>query len=128
MHEYSVVAELVEALLPRLEEHEGRVTAVFLKKGDLRILSDRALKNAFEVVAQGTRLETATLEIESIPVRVTCRSCAYDGPARVLKDEGFHFAVPVLSCPSCGADVTVTSGRELTVDRVSIEAAAGADA
>jgi hydrogenase nickel incorporation protein HypA/HybF len=123
-----VVAELVEALLPRLEEHEGRVTAVFLKKGDLRILSDRALKNAFEVIAQGTRLETATLEIESIPVHVVCRSCAYDGPAQVLKDDTFHFAVPVLTCPACGADVAVKTGRELCVDRVSIETGSDGEA
>jgi len=61
MHEYSVVAELVSALLPRLEEHPGEVTTVFLKRGELRILSDWALKNAFEIVTEGTRLEGASL-------------------------------------------------------------------
>jgi len=120
MHEYSVVAELVAALLPRLEEHPGQVCAVFLKKGDLRILSDRALCNAFEIVAQGTRLEAATLEIESVPASVACRSCSYEGPAKMLRDEEFHFAVPILSCPKCGADVEIRSGRELSVDRVSV--------
>jgi len=125
MHEYSVVVELVDALLPRLEQHEGEVTAVFLKKGDLRILSDRALRNAFEVVAQGTRLEGATLEIESIPAAVACRSCSYSGSAKTLKDETLHFAVPVLSCPVCGADVEIRSGRELSVDRVSLRTTAG---
>jgi len=123
MHEYSVVAEIVSALLPRLEEHEGIVTAVYLKKGSLRILSDRALKNAFEVVAQGTRLEGASLEIEAIPVCVACRACGFEGAAEVLEDEAFHFAVPVLSCPACGAEVEVRSGRELSVDRVSIRTA-----
>ena len=125
MHEYSVVVELVDALLPRLEEHEGEVISVFLKKGDLRILSDRALQNAFEVVVQGTRLEGATLEIESIPASVACRSCDYAGPAKTLEDETLHFAVPVLACPVCGADVEIRSGRELSVDRVSLRTAAG---
>ena len=120
MHEYSVVVELVDALLPRLVDHAGEVTAVFLKKGDLRILSDRALKNAFEVVAQGTRLEGATLEIETIPARVACGSCHYEGLAKTLKDEAFHFAIPILTCPQCGSDVEVRSGRELSVDRVSV--------
>ena len=115
-----MVAELVDALLPRLAAHAGEVTTVFLKKGDLRILSDRALKNAFEVVAQGTRLEGATLEIESIPARVACRACLYEGLAKTLKDEAFHFAVPILTCPDCGSDVEVRSGRELSVDRVSV--------
>jgi hydrogenase nickel incorporation protein HypA/HybF len=124
MHEYSVVVELVEALLPRLEGHEGQVTAVYLKKGDLRILSDRALKNAFEVVIQGTRLEGATLEIESIPARIACRTCTYEGLAEVFRDEGAHFAVPILSCPKCEGDVDIRSGRELSVDRVSIRSEA----
>ncbi len=123
MHEYSVVAELVEALLPQLEEHAGEVTAVFLKKGDLRILSERALKNAFEIVAQGTRLERATLEIESIPARVACQSCSYEGPAGTLDDDGFHFAVPILACPECGSRVEIRAGRELSVDRVSLQTA-----
>jgi hydrogenase nickel insertion protein HypA len=124
MHEYSVVAELVDALVPQLEGVEGDVIAVFLKKGELRILSDRALKSAFEIVASGTRLEGATLEIETIPTSIACRSCAYEGPAETLADEAFHFAVPVLSCPKCGSNVEVRSGRELSVDRVSVRTTA----
>jgi len=120
MHEYSVVTELVDALLPRLERHEGDIAAVYLKKGSLRILSDRALKNAFEVVAQGTRLEGASLEIEEIPARIACKTCAYEGPAEVYEDESLHFAVPVLSCPKCEGEVEIRAGRELLVDRVSI--------
>ncbi len=120
MHEYSVVADLVSALLPRLEEHPGEVTAVFLKRGELRILSDYALKNAFEIVAEGTRLEGASLEIEVVPVRVVCAGCGYEGSVEYLKDEAFHFIIPVLTCPRCGREVEIVSGRELTVERVSI--------
>ena len=120
MHEYSVVAELVSGLLPQIEGHTGEVVSVFLCKGELRILSDRALKNAFEMVAQGTRLEGATLEIESAPARVSCRACAYEGPAQYLKDETLHYAVPVLTCPTCGGEVDILTGRELYVDRVSL--------
>jgi len=127
MHEYSVVTELVEAILPRLAEHKGEVTAVYLKKGSLRILSNRALKNAFEVVARGTRLEGASLEIETIPARVACRSCGFEGPADVYEDEGYHFAVPVLTCPSCQGDVEIRAGRELSVDRVSIQTPAAGE-
>ncbi len=120
MHEYSVVAELVSALLPRLEEHPGEVTTVFLKRGELRILSDWALKNAFEIVTEGTRLEGASLEIEVIPVRVACDNCGYEGSVEYLKDEAFHFVIPILTCPHCGEEVRIVSGRELAVERVSI--------
>jgi len=121
MHEYSVVAELVEALTERLADVPGTVTQVHLRKGELRILSDRALVNAYEVVTQGTRLSGSTLEIETIPARVSCKACSFEGAATVLQDETFHFAIPVLSCPQCGSDVDVLTGRELTVESVSVE-------
>jgi len=124
MHEYSVASELVHALLPTVEAIDGRVVSVFLKKGELRILSDTALRNAFEILAEGTELAGARLEIESIPVRVTCPSCGYAGPVERLSDPAFHFAVPILSCPSCEAEVEIQTGRELYVDRLSVQAAA----
>ena len=36
MHEYSVVSELISVLLPKLERHAGRISAVILVKGELR--------------------------------------------------------------------------------------------
>ncbi len=121
MHEYSVVSDLVAGLLPRLEAHPGKVTAVYLRKGEMRILSDYALKSAFEIVSQGTRLEGASLEIETVEARISCPKCGYAGKAEYLDDPAFHFIIPVLTCPECGAEVDVVSGRELYIDRVSVE-------
>ena len=128
MHEYSVVTELISGLLPKLEDHSGRVSVVFLVKGELRILSDTALQSAFELLSQRTRLEGAELVIESVEVRVCCRSCDYVGPAEHDCEGSFHFAIPILSCPSCGAEVDIEAGRELYVDRVTLQTEAAADA
>jgi len=121
MHEYSVASELISALVPMLEEHVGRVSAVFLVKGELRVLSDVALRNAFELLAQETRLEGAELMIEPVAVRVRCTACDYVGPAHHADDEAFHFSIPILTCPICGAEVDVEAGRELYVDRMTIQ-------
>ncbi len=128
MHEYSVVSELISALLPKLEEHAGRISAVILVKGELRILSDTALKSAFELLARGTRLEGSELVIEPVEVRVRCRTCGYEGAADHVREESFHFSIPILSCPTCGAEVDVEAGRELYVDRVTIQTEAPAEA
>ena len=128
MHEYSVVSELISVLLPQLESHSGRVSAVVLVKGELRILSDTALRSAFELLAQETRLEGSELVIEPIEVRVHCRSCGYSGPADHVREESFHFASPILSCPTCGTAVDVEAGRELYVDRVTMQTEAAAEA
>ncbi len=121
MHEYSVVSELISALLPKVEEHPGRITAVILVKGELRILSDSALKNAFELLAEGTRLSGSELIVERVEVRVRCEECGYEGAAEHVREESFHFAIPILTCPTCGGEVDVVAGRELYVDRVTIE-------
>ncbi len=111
MHEYSVVRELLSLLLPRLEGVPGAIETVFLRKGELLVLSDRALQGAFE---------GAKLSIEPVEARLRCRSCGYEGPAERLTDGAFHFAIPILSCPRCKGEVEVVSGRELAVDRVEV--------
>ncbi len=120
MHEYSVVSELVSRLLENLEGIDGRILSVRLKKGELRILSDVALENAFEILRSGTRLEKARLQIETIPASVRCEGCGYGGPAAHLDEEGLHASIPILACPRCGGTVDVTSGRELLVDSVRV--------
>ena len=121
MHEYSVVSEILSSLETHLTEHPGRVTVVYLKKGALRILSDHALRNAFEVLARQTRFEGATLDVETIEATIRCSSCGFAGRAEAVSDETFHFAVPVLTCPRCSSEVEMVTGRELYVDRVTVE-------
>jgi len=120
MHEYSVASELISALLPKVEEIDGQITGVVLRKGELRILSDTSLRNAFELLAEDTPLRGAELIVETVPVSVTCANCGYQGSVDHVRDEGFHFAVPILSCPKCEQDVTVVTGRELLVDRLVV--------
>ncbi|UCF09796.1 MAG: hydrogenase maturation nickel metallochaperone HypA [Candidatus Bipolaricaulota bacterium] len=121
MHEYSVVSQLVSALCEQLDDHPGRIVEVLLHKGELRVLSDPALVNAFEMVVQGTRLEGARLRIESVAPIIRCAACGYDGAPEVLSDPAFHFAIPVLTCPQCGGEVELRAGRELYVDQVTVE-------
>ncbi len=120
MHEYAVVDELITSLLPRLSEVPGTISAVFVKKGELRVLSDRALENAFALLSRGTRLEKARLVVENVPAVVRCASCSYEGSTRTFSDEGGHYAIPILDCPRCGSAVSISSGRELCVDRVAV--------
>jgi len=121
MHEYSVVAELVSALLPQLDGVRGRVVEVHLHKGELRVLSDIALRNAFELVVTGTRLDGATLRVHPVAAAIRCSACDFRGAPELLTEPALHFSIPVLSCPRCGGEVELTSGRELYVDTVSVE-------
>ena len=120
MHEYSVASELINALVPQTETIKGQIVGIILKKGALRILSDQALANAFELLAESTPLEGACLVVELVPVSVSCSSCGYEGAVDHVSDETFHFATPILSCPKCQSKVDVQTGRELFVDRLTV--------
>ncbi len=128
MHEYSVASELINALLPKAETIEGQIVGVILKKGEMRILSDQALANAFELLAEGTPFEKARLIIELVPVSVSCTSCGYEGSVDHVSDDAFHFAIPILSCPKCHSEVDMQTGRELYVDRLTVETLTETDA
>ncbi|MCS7240086.1 MAG: hydrogenase maturation nickel metallochaperone HypA, partial [Candidatus Bipolaricaulota bacterium] len=58
-----------------------------------------------------------------VPVRVRCPSCGYAGEARYLTEEGWHIAVPILSCPCCGSPVGIEEGRELAIVGLTVEEA-----
>jgi hydrogenase nickel incorporation protein HypA/HybF len=109
MHELSIA----EAIFAIAEDHAGgrRVEKVEVKIGHLRQVVPSALTFAFELVAQGTCIEGAVLEIEDVPARIVCRNCTTE--SRVTE---FPFA-----CPSCrGFDVDVVSGDELLVDALEV--------
>ncbi len=129
MHEYTVAAELIAAVLPYAERLSGKIVAVVLRKGELRILSNHALKEAFSIASTETRLEGAGLRIETILAEVYCSHCGFRGRPETLSDLRLHLEVPILTCPECNMDVEIVAGRELLIDRLTVsDDEAGEDA
>ena len=110
MHELSIAESVVRVAT---RHARGRpVAKVAVKAGHLRQIVPSALEFAFELVAVGTELEGAELEIEDVPAAGICRACG-----RESELDGFP-----LSCRSCGGlDIEVTRGEELLVDSLEIE-------
>ncbi len=109
MHELAI-AQSVVAVADR-HARGRRVASVQLKVGHLRQVVPSALTFAFELVAEGTALDGAELEIEVVPAAGACREC---GAETFLPD------FP-LCCASCGGyDIDVTSGEELLVDSLEL--------
>ena len=110
MHELS----LAQAIVAVAEEHAAgrRVSVVEVKVGQLRQVVPSALRFAFELVAEGTALGDAKLELEQVPARVRCRACAGE-------NEVDDFP---LVCTSCGSlNVDVVGGDELRVEALELE-------
>jgi hydrogenase nickel incorporation protein HypA/HybF len=110
MHELSIAEGVVEVV----SRHAAgrRVHRVELRIGHLRQVVPSALEFAFELLAAGTPLEGAELDIESVPARGICRAC---GAETALG--GFP-----LRCGSCGGiDIELSAGEELLVDALELE-------
>ncbi len=123
MHEVSVVAGIVDAVVAELSKYDlEKVNAVYIQVGKLTNLGDEQMQFAYEIVTRGTILEGSELVIEHIPVEVQCDSCGYVGPAEILVDPDYDtHAIPILSCPECKGEITVIHGMECLVKCMDIE-------
>ncbi|MCQ2079058.1 MAG: hydrogenase/urease maturation nickel metallochaperone HypA [archaeon] len=123
MHEASVVANIVDAVLEELKKYDVRkVNSVTLRIGDLTQLGEEQMKFAYEILSEGNLLSGSELIIEPEPVVLRCHKCGYEGRARTL-DSGDYAGhqVPVLSCPECGGEVEVIEGQSCCVKCMDIE-------
>jgi hydrogenase nickel incorporation protein HypA/HybF len=104
MHELS----LVNAMLDIVAEYAGRrgfrkVNSLKLSCGRLSCIEPEALHFAFSIQSQGTTAAGASLELEVLPVVISCLACAQD----------FDVDAYPAACPRCGGvEVALKGGRE----------------
>jgi hydrogenase nickel incorporation protein HypA/HybF len=126
MHEVSVTAQLVEAILKELEKYNVvSVKAVTLVIGKLTNLGKEQMAFAYEIVTRGTILEGSELIIEEEDIILKCTECGFEGPAKNLNGGDYpdeHF-IPVLACSECGGSVIVVKGQTCSVKNMDIEEA-----
>lgn len=123
MHEVSVVSSLVDAVLRELEKYRViKVNSVTVIIGDLTNLGEEQMRFAYEIVTRDTILEGSEFIVEHEPIELSCDSCGYTGPARILSDPDFEMhSIPILACPQCNGHVHVTKGQTCAVKCMDIE-------
>lgn len=111
MHELAITQSIVSGV----SEHAGgrRVKRVVLEVGTLAGVMTEAIEFCFDVVAQGTALEGATLDIRLVEARARCHAC------------GAEFVQDTLIRPChCGShDVEQLSGQELNIKQYELDPA-----
>lgn len=108
MHELAITQSVVDAVAERLAGQ--RVTCVRLEIGTLSGVVADSVRFCFDLVAEGTTLEGAALEITEPRATCECRACR----------KVFEPAGPVLLCPCGSAEVTVLSGQDLRITSVQV--------
>lgn len=110
MHELSIAESVVR--IASLQADGRQVTKVHMKVGHLRQVVPSALEFSFGLVAEGTRVEGAVLEMEAVPATGICRKC---GAENRLTD----FPLRCLQCG--GFDLEIIRGEELLVEYLELE-------
>jgi hydrogenase nickel incorporation protein HypA/HybF len=107
MHEYSVAMEVYKAVLnTALKNKATKVTSVDLELGALTIINPEQLAFCFEVVARGSLLEGADLNIIRVAPKIRCE-CGYEGSVNT-EQQAFY-------------DLVLISGREINVRTIKLE-------
>jgi hydrogenase nickel incorporation protein HypA/HybF len=113
MHELGLTAELVKIVDEKAREAgAARVKSVAVTIGAFSGVEAEAVRFCFEVVAQGTLAEGATLEIEKVPLTVRCGSCCLTQ----VNTENFP------ACPTCSSmAVEIVAGKEFRIKSMEVD-------
>ena len=113
MHEMGVAEEIARIAISSIpgDIPDPRVGKVSLRVGRLAAVVKESLTFCFEIIAKGTPLEGARLEIEDVPVMVVCKGCFHE----------WEVTGPIFECPNCKkGEVEILTGRELEISSIEL--------
>ena len=112
MHELSVCQSIVSQVQNIVAQHDAKgVSLIKLQVGPLSGVETHLLQQAFPIASSGSVAEEAELEIEELPIRVSCKRCHAETDASSNR----------LVCGQCGDwQTTVISGDEMLLTSVEL--------
>ena len=115
MHEMSITEALLETVRHELRAHpDGRVRAVRVRVGRLRLVEPSMLEFCYAAAVRDTPLADARLEVEQVEASARCDVCSLEFPV----EESW------LECPRCrSARARLLRGDELLLTSLEIEGA-----
>lgn len=108
MHELGLAQEIVQIVVERAAG--ARVTTVVLEIGKLAAVLPDAVRFCFDLCAEGTVLEGASLVIVETPGRARCRDCA----SEVALERPFG------RCACGGSNLEWLAGEELKIRNIEV--------
>ena len=118
MHDIQRARGIVDVVLAAAErEGAERIDSIDLSIGALTFLSPDQLGFWVREMLKGTIGEGAQVVIETLPARLRCAECGFEGEAAIEDDPIYHFTTLTPGCPECGAaQVEIIGGRECVVE------------
>lgn len=115
MHELTITESLLEiALRHAAEAGATKITDLYLVIGDLSSVVDESVQFYWDIIANETPAEGASLHFKRVPTEIICLNC-------------HHQYKPVenqMACPSCGSiSIKIISGEEFFLEAINVETA-----
>jgi hydrogenase nickel incorporation protein HypA/HybF len=112
VHEASIALAIVDEVCERARDDGAvRIAAVHVRIGALTSVVPDALRFAWDAATDGTLAHGARLEIDEVPLRISCAQCK--------GERDVDGALPI--CPACNTTSTrIVRGRELLVTAMEV--------
>lgn len=113
MHELAIVEALLETIVPKAEESGAKkILEVNFHIGEMSGIVPSCIHEYFALAGKGTIAEGAKLNLKTVPARIRCSSCGYEG-----EPDKKNYC-----CPECKSfDFKLISGREYFIDSLLAE-------
>ena len=112
MHEYSIVASLIDRVQQEAHAHGGaRVHRLYVKIGELSGVEVDLLKTAFDTFRERTVCEGAEMKVDTVAPAWACPSC-----------ERSVARGAILRCEACDRPARMIQGDEIILQRIEMEA------
>lgn len=108
MHELAITESIVSGVVERMGS--TRIASLQLEIGAFSGVVPDSVRFCFELVAEGTTVEGARLDIDEPRGRVACSRCRAE-----VEIDG-----PMALCPCGNADVELLAGTELRIRSVEV--------
>ncbi len=113
MHEMAIAQSVFDIAFGEARKHGvARIRKIKLSIGEFSGAVKDSLDFAFDVLKKNTPAADADIEIEVVKLRAVCDECG-EVECR-LGDIKF-------TCRKCGRKLTITAGRDMTVDYIDLD-------
>ena len=122
MHEFSVMNQIVNAVLHEVKNHNVKsVDEVYLEIGELTFLGHEQMRFAYQILTEKNILKGSKIIISEKKAKIKCSQCDYNGKIKYEYDPSFHFSLPTFTCPKCNNPVDIVEGKECIIRRMVAE-------